>query len=114
MHKSNFSKYAVLGSAEYTSGEIYLRTISLADMEEIRIWRNSQIGILRQSNILSADDQTSYFFNVISPDFSTTIPKQILFVIFLHEKRVGYGGLVHIDWDKQIAEVSFLLDPLLS
>ncbi len=80
------------------------------DMEQIRLWRNSQTAILRQNHPLSQAEQTSYFTTVILPSFSEKQPRQILFTILHNEQLLGYGGLVHIDWQARQAEVSFLLD----
>ena len=41
------------------------------------------------------------------------LAKQILFS-FLHlDKCVGYGGLVHLDWENKNAEISFVMDTIL-
>ena len=80
------------------------------DILKIKQWRNEQINILRQKKPLTDEEQIKYYKNVIQPTISQEHPEQILFS-YLHQDRcIGYGGLTHIDWDYQRAEVSFLLE----
>lgn len=80
------------------------------DILKIKQWRNEQINILRQKKPLTDEEQMNYYKNVIKPTFSQEHPEQILFS-YLHQDRcIGYGGLTHIDWYNQRAEVSFLLE----
>jgi len=76
-------------------------------------WRNEQMFHLRQSKALTSEDQDVYFENIISKLFDQEKPNQILFSLIKENECIGYGGLVHIDWTKKRAEVSFLLDPEL-
>jgi len=80
-------------------------------IESIRLWRNAQMDVLRQSAPISATQQQAYFERHIWPTQSQAQPAQIL-VGYLHDGNlIGYGGLVHIAWEHRRAEVSFLLDP---
>lgn len=89
------------------------------DKYDIMNWRNEQMIHLRQSELLSEQAQEKYFENVVDQLFKQIKPSQLLFS-FLHENEcIGYGGLVHIDWDSKNAEISFItqtqrtLDPIL-
>ena len=88
--------------------------IDQESMEPIRLWRNAQIDILRQKEPLTKEDQIRYFNNVLIPSFSQDHPSQILWQIKRSGTLIGYGGLVHIDWndgkEDGKAEISFLLD----
>lgn len=80
-----------------------------SDMEEIRKWRNSQLAILRQNQPISQEEQAQYYKKVVAPSLLEERPKQLLFS-YLHKRRlIGYGGLVHIDWQAKRGELSFLL-----
>lgn len=92
----------------------YLRPISITSMETIRQWRNAQMSVLRQKHDITSEMQTKYFHEVIKPNFTEIHPKQILFEYYDSDTLIGYGGLVHISWEDMRAEVSFLLDPILT
>ena len=104
------SGYQLLDGFYETIGEYAISSIKLEDAESIRIWRNQQISALRQSSILSKDEQSSYFKKVIEPSFSDEEPRQILLRYTLKNDLIGYGGLVHLNWPDRKGEVSFLLD----
>jgi RimJ/RimL family protein N-acetyltransferase len=79
------------------------------DMSHIMKWRNEQSTALRNNQKLTKKKQDEYFKNNILPTFSQKQPTQMLFSFFFNQKLIGYGGLVHIDWKNQNAEISFLL-----
>ena len=93
--------------------EIFLQKYSLVplrkhDIQNIRKWRNEQINILRQKISLTKEDQSIYYNNTIKQSFYKSKPDIILFS-FLHNKDcIGYGGLVHMDWNSKSGEVSFV------
>jgi hypothetical protein len=84
--------------------------IRYEDKEKIRKWRNEQIALLRQKEILTEQSQESYFLNIVAANFKQRFPHQLLFGFFENDELIGYGGLVHIDWNSKNAEISFLLD----
>lgn len=88
-----------------------LRPVQWSDREAIRSWRNSQIDVLRQVSPLSETDQDTYFSAVVFEQFDQLEPPQILFAFLENGQLVGCGGLVHIVWSDNRAEVSFLTDP---
>ena len=73
-------------------------------------WRNEKKAELRQSAPLPALEQKNYFEKVVKPSLSQKQPELILLRFTFENILIGYGGLVHIDWTNQRAEVSFLLD----
>lgn len=78
------------------------------DFELIRQWRNEQLDILRTEGILTKEAREKYrewYFD----QCASYKPKDILYTILMENEPVGYGGLVHIDWEKMEAETSFLL-----
>ena len=60
--------------------------------------------------LLSKSDQINYFKNVIEPLFSKELPEQVIFSFLKNDLLVGYGGLVHINWEEKSAEISFLTE----
>jgi RimJ/RimL family protein N-acetyltransferase len=76
-------------------------------------WRNEQIFHLRQSKLLTIEDQELYFSEIIEKTFSIERPSQILFSFLKNDICIGYGGLVHINWIDFNAEISFLIDTKL-
>ena len=103
------AQYNVFGSKPLTQGLYSISSIQLEDAEEIRCWRNEQMSALRQSRLLSKEEQLAYFENVLKPELNQTQPKQVLVRFCLSGKLIGYGGIVHLDWVNLRGEVSFLL-----
>jgi len=82
------------------------RRLKIEDAEKIRIWRNNQLQILRQNKKIKKQNQIIYFNQYILKKN----PKLDLFAIDYKNKLIGYGGLVNIEQNFKIAEVSFLLN----
>ncbi len=102
--------YLVLKGFRGKLGDYALSSIHMEDSECIRKWRNDQITALRQKLPLSEKEQAKYFTEIVKPQFSQERPEQILLRFTLGNELIGYGGLVHLNWDDKRAEVSFLLE----
>ena len=76
-------------------------------------WRNEQLYHLRQKNLLTADQQDDYFKHVVLPQFDEQTPPQLLFSYLEKDSCIGYGGLVHINWQDANAEISFIMNTSL-
>lgn len=76
---------------------------------KIMEWRNAQMQWLRQEKELTVEEQEQWF-NEYLDGLDSYCPKNYLYAIYKDNEFIGYGGLVHIDWDKMQAEVSFLLN----
>jgi len=107
----NRRAYRCLRAQELISGQFTLKTVQDDDIEDIRIWRNGQLDVLRQAEPISSSQQKKYFEHSIWPGMELERPENILLTFFEGGRRIGYGGLVHISWEHRRAEVSFLLDP---
>ncbi len=103
------TKYQCLDNNEYTLEGYSLVPIRLKDRYKIMQWRNEQMFHLRQKKELTVEDQDAYFKKIVSKLFDQDKPKQILFSLLKDKECIGYGGLVHIDWDQKRAEISFLV-----
>jgi RimJ/RimL family protein N-acetyltransferase len=101
--------YKCLPQTEFTYKENKLLAIRDEDKDLIMKWRNEQINILRQKDLLTAEKQNEYFKNVVEKLFEQEAPNQLLFSFFENNKLIGYGGLVHIDWESRNAEISFMV-----
>jgi len=106
-------EYKILSKNSFSFKEYSLIPIREKDKYIIMKWRNEQIFHLRQKTPLQIEDQDEYFKSTINPLFNQLKPNQILFSFLRKEKIIGYGGLVHIKWDKKEAEISFLIDTKL-
>jgi len=104
------NSYKALNKQEYTNQNFTIVPIRYEDRMAILKWRNEQIDFLRQKNLLTKKMQDDYFDNIVSKLFDQERPDQILFSYLKDEKCIGYGGLVHINWESKNAEISFLLD----
>lgn len=85
----------------------------MEDRYDIMKWRNEQIFHLRQNKPLTEEEQDKYFNTVVAGLFNQGQPNQILFSYLDGDKCIGYGGLVHINWIDQNAEISFIMDTSL-
>jgi RimJ/RimL family protein N-acetyltransferase len=103
--------YIVMPRPRLQDRELTLRAVQPADIEAIRQWRNDQMDVLRQSSLITPEDQQRYFAAQVWPQKNVLHPEQILLAIEMNGKLIGYGGLVHISWRDLRAEVSFLLAP---
>ena len=99
---------------EYEFHDFSLVPIRFEDRYDIMKWRNDQIDLLRQKEVLTIEEQDFYFKNVVAPLFENNQPSQLLFSLIQNNELIGYGGLVHIDWENKNAEISFLLDNKLN
>lgn len=106
-------KYNCLKFSLFSENTFEIRPISIADIEQIRIWRNMQMDVLRQKKIISTSEQISYYNNVLLLLLNQEFPNQIIFSYFKDNVLIGYGGLVHISWEDKRSELSFLLNPEL-
>jgi len=102
--------YQILNIQEFKHKNYKLVPFREMDLMKIRVWRNEQMEVLRQKRKLSETDQKNYFKNVILPLFDQAKPPQLLFSFLLDDICIGYGGLVHINWEDRRGEVSFLVD----
>tara|TARA_B100000963_G_scaffold362023_1_gene402215 strand:+ start:9777 stop:10340 length:564 start_codon:yes stop_codon:yes gene_type:complete len=104
------NRYKCLNKQIFKENEFRIIPIRLTDRFKIMKWRNEQIYHLRQKEKLTKSKQDLYFKDVIKKQFSQANPDQILFSFFHKNVFIGYGGLVHINWKKQNAEISFIMD----
>ena len=104
------ANYACLSSETYREGKRCLVAWRGTDIDSVRRWRNEQIEVLRQKSELSPEDQQNYFRDVIVPTFAQDKPRQLLFSYLENDVLIGYGGLVHIDWEMPRGEISFLME----
>lgn len=102
--------YRCLKQQVYRSSEFSLVPIRSEDKLLIMKWRNEQIYHLRQSVPLTAEDQEKYFSSIIANLFTQDKPGQVLFSYLQNETCIGYGGLVHINWQDRNAEISFIIN----
>ena len=102
--------YKSISQQVFSNEEYYLVPIRDEDKYRIMDWRNEQIDHLRQTEPLTREQQDNYFGKVISKLFIEEFPDQILFSFLKNDLCIGYGGLVHINWENRNAEISFIMD----
>ena len=103
-------KYKILSKNKFENGKFSIVPLRSSDRYKIMNWRNKQMYHLRQTKPLTKVEQDHYFDNIISKTFSQNYPDQILFSYLLRGECIGYGGLVHINWNDKNAELSFIMD----
>ena len=102
--------YLCLPQNTFRNGNYSLLPIRDEDKYVILQWRNEQIAILRQKKPLTKEMQEQYFATTIANLFTQEKPGQLLFSFLENDVLIGYGGLVHIDWESRNAEVSFITE----
>ena len=102
--------YKCLSQNIFSHEKYALVPIRDEDKYTIMQWRNEQMYHLRQAKPLTKEDQDNYFDGVVANLFKQEYPEQLLFSYLENDVLIGYGGLVHIDWESKNAEVSFLMD----
>lgn len=81
------------------------------DIYKIKDWRNEQMHVLRQKQLLSDENQKTYYEKYVIPTFGEEEPKIMLFSFMDNQEIcIGYGGLTNISWLDKRAEISFLLN----
>ncbi len=82
----------------------YLTSLQHSDLEQIRVWRNTQMAVLRQYKPLTEKNQEDWW-NSLATD-----SKSILFAIISanNDDLIGYCGLTNLDFLSSRAEISFL------
>ena len=106
--------YKYFPDLERSIDGLLIRPIRRTDSEEIRNWRNNQMKVLRQKELLTQREQGLYFDEVVKGSLTAKRPDQILLGMEDQNNLVAYGGLVHISWEDQRAELSFLTNGLLN
>jgi len=87
---------------------IKFRILESIDMNQIRLWRNEQLSILRTSYGLTQQSQLEFYNNKISNRDSNC---RFWAVISGDKSLCGMVGLENIQWDNRIAEISLITDP---
>jgi RimJ/RimL family protein N-acetyltransferase len=107
------TKYKALSQNTFQFEEFQIVPIRYKDRLDIMKWRNEQMYHLRQSELLTEENQESYYQNIVAKLFTQNKPNQLLFSFLKNDKCIGYGGLVHIDWENKSSEISFIMDASL-
>jgi RimJ/RimL family protein N-acetyltransferase len=105
-------QYCCLPREQFAHGHYRVVAVQPIHIDAIRRWRNEQRTVLRQSAMLTVDEQERYYAAHVWPEMNRPEPSQVLFSLFLDERFIAYGGLMHIAWEHKRAEISFLADPV--
>lgn len=106
--------YVNLPSLDIARGPFALRPVNEGDIESIRQWRNAQMEVLRQAGPITPAMQRRYFCRAIWPQMERKQPDTVLLAVECERAFVGYGGLVHCQWQHRRAEVSILFAPAIA
>ena len=103
--------YRVMPRKKIVSGDLEISALQPCHIDSVRIWRNAQMDVLRQTELITQQQQARYFASEVWPDKLSKRPTQVLLAIHRFGELIGYGGLVYIRWEPLSAEISFLLAP---
>lgn len=107
-------KYICMPRPKLEDGPFSVEALQPVHIEAVRQWRNAQMDVLRQDEVITPAQQEAYYAEHIWPDMLKSNPSNILLAFKERGQLIGYGGLVHIVWEHRRAEVSFLLNPALA
>jgi hypothetical protein len=99
-----------LSGKRWTVADHIFEPLRHADIELIRVWRNEQLDVLRQSAPIDPPAQESWFRESVVPTHASSDPEFILVSVQTQGRMVAYGGLTNIEWSNRRAEVSYLAD----
>ena len=102
--------YKCLPRKIYQVSDYTLEAVQSEHIEKIRIWRNEQMDVLRQSSPISKEEQIHYYENQVWREMDKNHPDKILLSIMVNGELIGYGGLTNISWTNLRGEISFMLD----
>lgn len=106
-----------------------LKTLSLADCEQVRLWRNQQSSMLRTPFLLTQEQQEMFYRDVICNrqanarfwGVEATVTEEAWTgdldgktVPVEHQHFVGMTGLENISWENRLAEISLIFNPKYS
>jgi RimJ/RimL family protein N-acetyltransferase len=92
-----------------------LRVLSMADCEQIRLWRNEQLEILRTPFLLTEEMQEDFYINVVCDRNARArywgVWNTYKTALDEYEEFIGMVGLENISLENRNAEISLLLAP---
>jgi RimJ/RimL family protein N-acetyltransferase len=103
--------------------DVRLGEMDIHTCELVRQWRNPMEGVLRTPFLLTAEMQADFYKNVICNRFSNNRFWSVYVkpmadanaenekVAYAGDRFVGMVGLINIEWENSLAEISMLLNP---
>ena len=85
-----------------------LRALELADMEQIRKWRNACLDTLRTPFELTKEQQEEWYTSEIC---NRTSRSRFWGITDKYGSLIGYGGIENIQWENSIGEISLMINP---
>jgi RimJ/RimL family protein N-acetyltransferase len=83
-----------------------LRAITKEEIEIVRQWRNEDLSYLRTPFLLTQEMQEEFYINTICNRLSDA-----RFWAIEDKEFVGMAGLVNIQWENSLAEISLIITP---
>jgi RimJ/RimL family protein N-acetyltransferase len=83
-----------------------LSALTKDDVEKVRHWRNNQLEALRTPFLLTEEMQAEFYDKVVCNRQANA-----RFWALRFYGLTGMAGLVNIEWENRIAEISLILDP---
>ena len=84
---------------------ITLDALTLQDVQAVRDWLNNALETLRTPYMLTAKMQED-FYNGLSRE-----ARMRYWALRYKARTVGMGGLIGIEWENRLAEISLIIDP---
>ena len=99
-------KYPILINNKISFKNYFIIPLRKSDIQKIRIWRNDQINILRQTTTLIPQDQLNYYNKFIKKSFQENKPNIILFsFLFLQNQFTTFANAAECeDFGKKVDE----------
>ena len=86
---------------------VALRSSSLADVEQVRLWRNEVLEALRTPFRLTQEMQADFYANTVC----NRAADSRWWSVYDGSLFIGLAGLCNIQWENGLAEISLIIDP---
>jgi RimJ/RimL family protein N-acetyltransferase len=84
-----------------------LKCPSLADVEQVRRWRNTTPEVYRTPYLITAEQQEAFYRNIVCDRRANSR----WWSVYDGETLVGFAGLTDIEWENGLAQVSLVTFP---
>lgn len=82
-----------------------LEALTLRDAQRLREWRNEDISVFRTPYLLTEKMQEDFYYSL------NRNSKMRYWAIKKNDITIGVGGLVNIEWENRLAEISLVVVP---
>lgn len=80
---------------------------SVEDVEQVRLWRNQDLAPYRTAHYITQEQQEQFYYDRVNNRDSNSR----WWSAYNINKLIGFAGLVGIEWENSMAEISMVMAP---